>query len=193
MRETSVSNIDLYKMWKNQDELDLSWLLMKLAVRKQTEAMMAGEAFHKAVEYAPDGEFSTLSALDYQFRFCGDYELALPKLRESSLSREYSGLLVKGRVDGLGASVVHDLKTTEQFDPDRYLERMAWRFYLDIWGAKRFEWHIFQVKETGRKQYDVYAYHHLVQYGYQGLHEDCLRAAEEYRDFAGRFLGPSQK
>jgi hypothetical protein len=193
MIETSVSNLDLFQIWASDDDLDVQWLVNKITgPREQTPAMAAGEAFHKAIENAQtEGEYEKLSAMGYTFRFCGEFDIALPQLKEVKVSAEYSGVLVKGRVDGLGASVVHELKTTEQFDPDRYLDRLQWRFYLDLTGANQNIWHIFQMKQSGyedEKQYDVYGYHQLSEYRYPELHKDCLKAAEEYKQFAERFL-----
>jgi len=195
MMEVSVSNLDLFGIWKADEDLDVGWLVQKITgPREQTEKMACGEAFHKALEMALEGEHNVLSAMGYTFRFCGDFELALPVLREVKVNKEYSGILVKARVDALEARVVHELKTTEQFDPDRYLDRLQWRFYLDMTDSDRNDWHIFQIKQSGYeddKEYDVYAYHKLTQYRYQGLHDDCLRAADEYRQFAEKFLIPA--
>lgn len=192
MIEVSVSNVDLYRTWKQSDDLDVGWLLNKITgPREQTEAMKAGEAFHKAMEGASGDEIITLSAMGYTFRFCGEFELFLPALQEIKVTKEYSGVLVKGRVDGLGARIVHELKTTEQFDPDRYLDRLQWRFYLDMTEADQHEWHVFQMKESGMpddKTYDVYGYHLMTQYRYRALHYDCLAAVEEYKEFAERFI-----
>ena len=191
MIEASVSNIDLLRIWKQDEDLDLGWILNKIQVREETDAMRAGTAFHKAIEDAPEGDYRTLQALGHTFTIWGDYDLALPKIKEVGLNKMYSGMLVKGRVDALGARVVHELKTTSQFDPDRYLDRLQHKFYMDMTGADRHDWHIFVIRQTGsdmERAYDVYQYHYLTQCRYPGLHEDCMKAAEEYREFAERFL-----
>jgi hypothetical protein len=122
-----------------------------------------------------------------------DAEIAMPALREASLSQDYDGLLVKGRVDGITGKLVTDLKATEQFDAERYVDGLQWRFYLDMTGADRFDWHVFQIYQDGDPAtdgflYAVRGYHKLTQYRYAGMHEDCLRWAREYREFADRFL-----
>lgn len=186
--EASVSNIELYRTWTEQEGLDLSWLIQKLTVREQTEKMKAGEAFHKALEQALDGEFEFISALDYRFYFRIDTELCLMKIREGSVSRDYDGLLVRGRVDLISGRTVEDVKTTEQFDADRLFEGMQWRFYLDMCAADCFNWHVFQMKEIEDKVYDVYGYHKLSQCRYPSLRQDCERAAAEYKRFAEQHL-----
>src|ERR1700704_282988 len=95
MLEASVTNVNLYKIWKEEEGLDVGWLLNKILVREQTEKMKAGEAFHRALEVALETEHYTLSAMGYTFTFLCDAELALPYLRECSMSKEYDGLLVK--------------------------------------------------------------------------------------------------
>jgi hypothetical protein len=192
MLETSVSNLNLYKIWKEQEDLDVGWLLTKILVREQTDKMKAGEAFHKALESTLETDHYSVSAMGYTFQFLVDAEMALPRLREASLSQDYAGLLVKGRVDGITGKLVTDLKTTEQFDAERYVDGLQWRYYLDMTGADRFDWHVFQMSEAKSPGtdvvYEVYGYHKLTQYRYAGMHEDCVKWAREYRDFAERFL-----
>jgi hypothetical protein len=192
MIETSVTNVNLYRTWKQEEGLDVGWLLTKILVREQTPKMVAGEAFHNAIEEAQESEHYSLGAMGYVFQFLCDAELALPTLREVSMSKEYDGLLVKGRVDAIDAKIVSDLKTTEQFEPERYLDGLQWRFYLDMTEADRFDWHVFQMRETTSKYCDhlceVFGYHTLTQYRYDGMHEECLKWAREYREFAENFL-----
>jgi hypothetical protein len=179
-------------MWKEQEDLDVGWLLNRLLVREQTDKMKAGEAFHKALENAPDSEHYSLSAMGYTFSFLCDAEIALPRLRECSVSQDYEGLRVKGRVDLIDGKTVSDIKTTEYADLERYMEGLQWRFYLDMTGADRFDWHVFQMREVATKEADrlceVFGYHKLTQYRYASIHEDCLEAAREYREFAEKFL-----
>lgn len=189
MISASVSNIDLYRVWSEEEALDISWLVNKIMVREQTEKMMAGEAFHKAVEGATSYQnHDVLSANGYVFHLLPEMEIELPALRECPLEKVYDGMLVKGRVDAIGPRIVTEIKTTEQFDPDRYLEGLQWRFYLDISGADRFDWHIFQMSSCGDKEYEVYGHHKLTQFNYPRVHGDCLKAADKYKNFAEKFL-----
>jgi hypothetical protein len=194
MLSTSVSNVNLFKTWSEEEGLGVDWLIDRILVRTETPAMKAGTAFHAAVENAGDTEHFVLKAMGYTFEILCDMEIALPRLREVSISQEYDGLLVRGRVDGIDGKIVMDLKTTEQFDAERYVDGLAWRYYLDICGADRFDWHVFQVRHVTSndpeqpKLVEVYNYHLLKQYRYAGLHEDCLDWARRYRAFAEKFL-----
>lgn len=189
MLEARVSNINLYRTWKGQEDLDVPWLVHKLTHDEPTEKMKAGTAFHKAVELSSyGGTHYVLTANGYTFDIVCDVDIAMPQLREAKVWKDYGELAVNGTVDGLLPKVVMDLKTTEYFDADNYLDGLQWRFYLDMTGADRFDWHVFQMSQRKEQTYEIYGYHQLSQYRYQGLHADCLKAAEEYREFAARFL-----
>lgn len=188
LREASVSNIGLFRTWKEEEGLDVGWMLNKLQAREQTEPMKAGEAFHKAIELAGDSDHYTLMAMDYRFDILCEVDLQLPALREVPMTRQYGHLLVKGRVDALEGRLVSEIKTTEQFDADRYMGSYQWRFYLDIAGADRFDFHVFQMSQRKEKEYEVYGYHRLTQYRYKDLYRDCLHLSCEYYDFLERFV-----
>jgi hypothetical protein len=191
MISTSVSNLALYELWSKDEDLDVGWLLTKLLVREETPAMSAGTAFHSAMETVEaEKEYGVLSANGYRFNMLCDVDIELPYMQEVSIEKQYGDLLVRGRVDAWSGGKVSDFKTTEQFDPDRFVDRITWRLYLDMTDAIQFDWHIFLVKEVGyqgEKTYDVYGYHKLTEYRYPGMHEDCLRVAEGYREFAERY------
>src|SRR5208282_3743379 len=173
MITASVSNLALYETWAKEEDLDLGWLLTKLLVREETPAMSAGLAFHSAMETVEaDKEYGVISANGYRFNMLCDVDMELPKIQEASIEKDYEGLLVRGRVDAWSAGVVSDYKTTEQFDPDRFLDKITWRLYLDMTGASTFVWHIFLMKQGGRdeeKTFDVYGYHKMTQYRYANL------------------------
>lgn len=189
MITATVSNLDLYRTWAEMEGVDPNWLVEKLASKEQTEKMAAGVAFHKAMENLPsEGDFGVLTADGYRFDILCDVSMELPKLREMSLTGEYGGLWVRGRVDGCKGKVINDFKTTGQFDPERYMESFTWRFYLDLSDADRFDYHVFVTSEKAEKHYEVYQYHKLSQFRYPGLHKDCLEVALEYERFAERFL-----
>src|SRR5260221_2358754 len=185
MLSASVSNIDLYRMWRGNEDLGLEWLLHRLRGEEpQTEQMKAGEAFHKALESPDFTEQTEVVSGDYWFSILCEIELVLPFVRELKIEQEYGGLLVRGRVDGLTAKTVTDYKTTEQFDADRLMEGYQWRFYLDMLECDKFTWKVFVLSQYGKPgHYDVRQTHDLTQYRYPGLHEDCERLAAEYLQF----------
>ena len=186
MFSTSVSNLDLFRAWRDDEDLDLAWLLDRLTRKvEETEQMRIGTALHKALETAPVGEFSTLAANGYTFQFCGDVELCIPPHREVRISQQYGELEVRGRVDAISGLTVEDHKTTAQFDPDRFMGSYQWRMYLDMTNSHIFRWNVFVIRETDDpKIYSVVDFHRLEQRRYPAMHEDCLRLAHDFAAFA---------
>lgn len=185
LSRVSVSNLELFRIWKESEDLDLEWLLSRLRQPEQTEQMKAGEAFHSALENASVGDTDTLTHGDYRFDFNCDFELAIPKFKELPVEKQYGDLLVRGRVDVLIGKMVTDYKTTEQFDADRLWSGCQWRYYLDMLDCSQFCWHVFVLKQFGPAYcYEINRVHTLFQFRYPTLHEDCMRLATEYSEFA---------
>jgi hypothetical protein len=189
MLSASVSDIDLYRTWRNSEDLDVNWLLRRLRKEEPpTPAMEAGTAFHQILE-KPDFEeqtelFTVLNGQEYWFSIVCDIEITLPRIRELRVEKQYGDLLVRGRVDGLEALTVTDYKTTGQFDPDRLMEGYQWRFYLDTLKCDTFIWKVFVIDQFGKPgHYDVKQFHGLKQHRYAGMGEDCQRLAAEYLQF----------
>lgn len=189
---TRVSNIEAYRRWINweprfdgDEEPSLEQFIRSITTDEPSEAMMAGTAFHAAIELAQVGEHNTFSADGYTFQL-PDAEIELPDIREMRASKLYGGLTVTGKVDGLVGRAINDHKTTSRVDLDRYMEGYQWRFYLDIFGADAFTWHIFELKELETKVYRVSVPQVLKAYRYPELATDCARMADEFYDFATR-------
>jgi len=192
MMLTRVSNIESYRRWQNwrqryedEPEPTVDDLVRQITVDEPSEAMMAGTAFHSAMELAAEGEYEVFGANGYIFHL-PDAELALPAIRELRGYKDYGPLTVAGKVDCLHGKVVIDHKTTSQPDMERYLEGCQWRFYLEIFGADVFRWHVFQIKETGHKTFQVSPPQTLEARRYPELGADCARLADEFHEFAIR-------
>ena len=192
MHSISVSDLDTYRWWREQEDLDLAWLLKRFRREEpQTEAMKAGEALHKWLESPYTCE--TIFTGDYRFDVNCEIAIQYPKAMELSIQQRYGDLLVRGRIDASAGHTITDYKTTERFEPDRLLEGFQWRYYLDMTGCSKFIWQVFVMKEFGADQlrdtqhcYTIYDTHKLVQVRYPGMHEECLMLAEDFLDFAKR-------
>lgn len=178
-----VSSIESFRRWREDDDQSVEDLVHWLTHDEPSEAMLAGTAFHKALEMAVPGEYETLSANGYTF-ILPDAELALPTVRELRAYSNYGPLQVTGCVDCLHGKRIEDHKTTGRFDAERYLAGCQWRFYLDLFGADVFRWNVFQVRELKPKVYEVEEPQALEEYRYPGLHEDCARLASDFYAFA---------
>jgi hypothetical protein len=185
-----VSEAESFRQWRDDEDAELDTLLARL--RGQTEAsdaMLAGTAFHKALELAAATEHTTLAALGYTFRFVDNFELAIPTIREVRAGKTYTGedyaITISGQLDTIEGKRVEDHKTTGRFDPERYLGGYQWRLYLDIFGANQFRWNVFEIAATDDPMtWDVHAAHRLEQFRYPGMEADCARLAHDLAAFA---------
>lgn len=184
-----VSEVESYRQWLNDEESELDAILPRLRGEiPPSDAMLAGTAFHKALELAKPGDFDTLEANGYQFVIPEHIELALPEIRELRASKTYGGITVTGCVDILYGLRIEDHKTTGRFDPDRYLDGYQWRYYLDIFGAHRFRWNVFEIDELRPQVYSVRAFHTLEQCRYPGMESDCEALARSLEQFARQYM-----
>lgn len=192
-----VSNLESFRSWRDDEAYKNGWvdtpetvedLVARICDHAPSEPMLAGTAFHYALEHAEVGaEYSTLEAQGFSF-LLPDAELELPLIREVRAEKDYDGLVVSGKLDCLEGRRVDDHKTTSRVDLERYLVGYSWRYYLDIFGADTFRWNVFPIKEVARRVYEVSPPQRLEQRRYPGLPADCARLAAEFKAFADRHL-----
>ena len=190
-----VSHVAAYARWKQEEDSDIGWIVNQIISNVETEAMARGTAFHKFLELAKCGE-TELACIDgFTFSFPGDFSLYLPKMRELRKGKDYGSITISGQVDAIEGKTIYDHKTTERFDAEGYLQSWQHRFYLDIFEADRFVWNVWEMKYNGGDEvsqlYEVRALHTLEQYRYPSMPSDCLALAQEYREFAEKYLPKS--
>jgi hypothetical protein len=184
-----VSHLAAYERWKAMDSEGIGWLHQSIFSEESTEAMNRGTAFHSALEKAVEGEYDTVEAIGYTFAFTCSAEISLPKTREIRRNKDYGGIIVSGQCDGIEGKLIIDHKSIEgSLDAEHYIDGWQYRFYLDIFEADRFDWHVWEMNELRDEPrcYEVYAHHLLTQYRYPALEEDCRLLAIEFRDFTRR-------
>lgn len=182
-----VSNIEAFRRWRESEDQTVEDLVRFITVDEPSPAMRAGTAFHRALELATEGEHATLGTDDYCFHV-PDGVVELPSIRELRAYAHYGALTVTGQVDGLHGRLIVDHKTTSRCDPERYLGGCQWKYYLDIFGADVFRWHIFEIKEIAPKEYTVAPPQVLTAYRYPEMRAYCEQLAGEYLEFAKSFL-----
>lgn len=189
-REIRVTNLDAFRMWIGTESLDLGWMLTRLKGETEpSEQMKAGTAMHKALEEACEIECHTYAAADYSFDFNCECQIVLPTIREVEFRKDYGELAVVGHADGQIGNMIVDYKTTEQFDPERYMESYQWRYYLDMSGCDQFLYQIFVIRPFGPPRcYEVRETHTIKHYRYPGLHSDCERLALSCFHTLGEYL-----
>lgn len=189
MRRFSVSKVEAFRQWRENEDAELEPLLATLrGENPPSEAMLAGSALHKALENATEGDLDTLNADGYEFVITANIDLALPKCREVFATKDYGPIVISSRVDVMDGKRIEDHKTTSRFDPERYIAGCQWRFYLDIFEADVFRWNVFEIRELKPKVYDVWSFHRLEQFRYPALAMDCRDLAADMAAFVREYL-----
>lgn len=183
-----VSTVEAFRQWREDEEAELEPMLGKLRGDEfDSDLMRAGRAFHSALEVAQEGEANVLTAPGYRFEIDCPITIALPPVRELRASKQYGPLIVTGQVDALDGLTVVDHKTTGRYEPEWYLPGYQWRLYLDIFGAFRFRWNIFEMTldriQDDAEVYRVFGFHVLEQTRYPELAADCARLVSDLHEF----------
>lgn len=189
-----VSHLSAFARWLEEEDTDPSWLVNQITSREETELMRKGTAFHKCLEMASEADVDQLSVDGYTFIFAKDFAVELPSLREWRQYKDYGGIIVTGKCDGMHGKWLREYKTTERFDAENYLSSVQHSFYMDIFGADRFtycvlEMHAFEREQsTDERIYTVKDMHVLTQYRYPGMEQECRDLAQRFRGFAERYM-----
>lgn len=190
MKAWRVSNVEAFRQFEQDEEADIGEFIAELQFGfEPSAAMLAGTAFHKALELAVTGvSVKEMAALGHVFTFRGDFEVRLPVIREVRASKAYvvdgEPIVISGQVDGIEGLRIDDHKTTARFDPDRFLTGYQWRLYLDIFGASHFRWNVFEMAEQDQPgHYEVFAQHTLEQFRYPALSADCHALVTRFARF----------
>lgn len=189
----SATDIDSLRFYLSppveEMQIGLDELLRRLRREEPpTPAMLAGTAFHKAIEIADIGEHKGLVADGYTFSFETDAEIDMPLIREMKATREYlvddCVVTLVGKVDAIHGKRIDDHKLTEKFDAEKYLESYQWRIYLEIFAADEFRWNIFEAKPEHPDYYLIRAVHPLTARRYPGIGEHVEREVRRFVGFA---------
>lgn len=192
MLRCSVTELDLYRRYRGDEEGDLELLLRQLRrAEPPSRAMQAGRAFHTILENAKPGQVLERAEQDgFFFRFDVDCALPLPRVRELKgepvMPTSIGPVTLVGVVDGLDG-YVRDYKLTARFDAERYADSYQWRCYLVMFNAQRFDYDVFEQREDG-DTFCIHAYHPMRLYAYPGMHEDVLRELDAFARFAYQHL-----
>jgi hypothetical protein len=194
MLRISVSDLDSYRYWKGAEDQDLEVLLGRLrGDEPPSPQMAAGQAFHKLMEEAKEGEILGRDVDGWKIRFSLDIdiELALPPIRELKtecpLETPSGRILLVGKVDAMDGLTVRDYKLTERFDAERYVDSLQWRAYLMMFGGNRFIYDVFQAGYAD-DLVTIYDYHALSFYPYPNMEKDVLREVHALAEIVARYL-----
>lgn len=193
MRRISVTDLEAWRYYIASEDASLEDLLARL--RRETPptaAMIAGRAFHAALETMGESESQFVEADGIQFHFKTDCELALPRVREMKgeleMQTSVGSVNLVGVVDGLNGMEVQDHKLTARWDAERYAESYQWRCYLTMFSGTRFVYNVFVGKEVKPNVYEIYDFHRLPLYAYPSMAPDVNREVDRFAQFLDRYL-----
>ena len=189
----SATDLDAFRYFRANDDASLGDFLAQMRrTLPQTEAMLAGVAFHAALETVDYGDHATLEADGYTFDLDFSAAIALPAIREVKDTREYlidgCRVTLVGKVDAIRGRTVWDHKMTGRFDPERFLGSYQWRAYLDIFGADEFRWNVFEGREIGPQHYRIHSLHPMEMHRYPGMADDLHRELRLFVEMAREHL-----
>jgi len=191
-----VSSVERFRQFEHDEDAELADLIADITGWSEPSgAMLAGTAFHKALELSPTGlDVASIGAEGHTFLFEGEgFEIGLTAVRELRASKTYvvdgRPITISGQVDAIEGKRIEDHKTTGRFDPERYLSGYQWRLYLDIFGADHFRWNVFEIAPTNEELlFRVMDQHRLEQFRYPALAADCQALVERFARFVRQYI-----
>lgn len=191
----SATDIDAFRRFRATEDASLEDLIAGLRRESQpTDRMRAGTALHHALEHALHGTYDSLEALGFRFDVVPDVALDLPDIRELRAFRDMMvndvPITLTGMVDGMHGRTIIDHKLTVRVDLDRFLNSYQWRIYLDLFGADRFCWIVYEADEDrdDPQHYTIKAVHRLEATRYPGMSDDVERELRAFVDMAKSHL-----
>ena len=192
MIRLSVTHLDGYRYWRDNEDVPLNVLLARLrGDEPPTQAMLAGRAFHSFLEHATIGDVHVATVDGFEFDFALDQEIELPAVRElkaECLMETPSGpVTLVGKVDGLHGTTVRDYKLTEQFNAEKYADSYQWRCYLSMFESQTFVYDVFQARYDGPRIV-IYDYHRMSFSAYPGMRADVQREVSALAEIVATHL-----
>jgi hypothetical protein len=197
MIRLSVSDLESYRYWKDNEDSNLDDLIAKLtSTFEPTPQMMAGRALAKLFEHARGRTLLTEESEGWEFHFEIDGELVMPNVTELKAEEVFETprgpVMLVGKVDGLDGIAVHDQKLSEKVDAERYLDSLQWRSYLVMFGAKKFVYDVFlgRYATGGEQRVTITDYLQLPFYAYPNMRADVEKAVCELAEVVARYVKP---
>lgn len=196
----SVTHIEQYRLWRTGSWMSEADLIASIKGEfKPNRKILCGQAFHailEAPDKAPQGCGSTGHWYEHNgIRFPGSiidealthYERGgVPEVKATRMYEVGSQLVeVVAKVDNLRGLTIDETKTRwAAFDAEKYDASCQWRFYIDVFGANRVRYVVFQLDEDSEGGFELRGVHKLSMFPYPSLHSDCLRLLTEFMEYA---------
>jgi hypothetical protein len=105
---------------------------------------------------------------------------------EVKATKDYDGVTVVSKVDGIVGLRIVEFKVTDHFDFDRYATSVQWPFYLDAFDAEQVDYVVFQLSDTKRDGLQLHSVHPFTFYRWPGLQAKCRETVASFVDYLHR-------
>ena len=193
MIRVSVTDLEQYRYYCDSEDMELETLLSRLRrSEEKSPEMLRGIAFHEVLENLGPCEIDVIEHGGFRFRFDMEGELSLPKIRELKAEKEYQvngeTVVLVGKVDAMKGFEVHDHKLTKTIDAENYTDSLQWRCYLDMFGAKKFIYNVFQGYEDRTGDIVIKDFQTFPFFDYPEMKRDISTALNGFIKFAKTHL-----
>lgn len=178
-----------YQLGESEKEFTTEAFIDKLLKLESPDNFIkadAGSAVHKLFEMSNYGELlNAYKVNDWLITIPSDvdFNIHVPYMREISVSGVIAGITVRGRVDSMDGTKVHDIKTTGQINIDNYINSYQWKCYLLMTGLDKFVYDIIKVNVKEEiKKITLMDYVKLELYSYSNMRKDVENLISEYHD-----------
>lgn len=150
-----------------------------------TPAMTFGSAFGKVLE-SPD-RYQVEGGYQYGQQFLSE-ELMAPALvlmdrrgvYEAKATKDYGTCTVVACADQIvGAHLIEHKTTFGQFDIDKYLTSVQWKYMAEIFQPSRITYHVFCLSDAYHRL-ELRSIESFDVYPYQAMHEECARLVDRF-------------
>lgn len=105
-------------------------------------------------------------------------------LPEFWVGGELLGRWVAAKVDLILGKEIREFKTTGQFDADKYIDSVQWRFYLLLGNLDRCTFRVFErANDRESARVKPKSSHTLTMTRYPGMHGDCVAMLQEFEQW----------
>jgi hypothetical protein len=191
----STTAIECFRLYSQPDQDWLPEADLIATIRgtyPPTPAILLGQAFGHVLE-APDAYRITGGYRCETYTFSDDTlapAFALIDRRgvfEAKASKRYGPCEVVAKADHLRGADLSEFKTTTRpFTVQKYLASAQWRFYLDVFAARRVTYHVFCLDDHGNGVVELRETHSFALYPYADLQADCDELVARFCDYVTR-------
>ena len=102
---------------------------------------------------------------------------------EYPIQTAYGESVLVAKADKVNGLEITDYKTTTSFDAEKYLASVQWKIYCLAFGATRFTYRVFEIKEKAGEPHHIRDSHELPCTPYPGMAEEVRELAEDFISF----------